>query len=97
MTETRRPSAGAHIQHATYGRPAVQSRALSGRPVFRGLCRVIPPSVGNTAKIARLRRRSAEYVPVGDPVRGLIPVWNPVAAGANDAVERTAGRHQRGA
>ena len=35
---------------------------------------VIPPSVGNAAKIARLRRRPAENVPIGDPVRGLVPV-----------------------
>ena len=45
----------------------------------------------------RLCLGPAEHVPVGEPVRGLVPHRDPVAAGAQHAVERAAGRRQLGA
>src|ERR1700686_2875135 len=83
------------------GGRAVQSQASSLAPClttpppppppplnFRCLIAVVPPGFGNAAEIARLRRRFAEHVPIGDPVRWLVPVRNPIAAGADQAVER---------
>src|SRR5215467_2936694 len=54
------------------------------------LCRlllVVPPGLGNSPKIARPAGRPAEYVPIRDPVRGLVPVRDPVPACSNDAIE----------
>ena len=44
--------------------------------------------------VLRLHARPAEFVPEGDVVRGLVPVWHPVVAGAQHAVERARGRHK---
>src|SRR6202522_3835198 len=63
---------------------------------FRCPGRVIPPGFRNTAEIAGLRRRPPEDIPVCDPVRRLVPMGNPVTAGADDAVERTTSGGQRG-
>src|SRR5262249_33363706 len=51
---------------------------------------VIPPSLRNAAAVARFRRRAAKNVPIRHPVRGLVPLRNPVASGADDAVEGAA-------
>src|ERR1700719_3750252 len=69
--------------------------SLPGFYVFRCLAGVIPPGIGNAAEVARLRRRAAENVPIGDPMGRLVPLRNPVAAGADDAVERPACGGQR--
>src|SRR6516164_787782 len=52
---------------------------------------VVPPGIGNTAEIVRLRRRAAEHVPIGDPMGGQVPVRDPVAPCADDAVKRATG------
>src|SRR5436190_21187592 len=64
------------------------------------LCRllaVIPPGIGDATTIAWLGRRSPEHVPVGDPVRRLVPCRNPIAPSAEYAIERAAGDMQIGA
>ena len=58
---------------------------------LRRLGRIGPPGRRNAPEIARLGGREAEHVPIGDPVRRFVPVRNPVAAGAKDAIERLAG------
>src|SRR5215468_10970251 len=63
----------------------------------RRLVVIVPPGLGDAARVARFGRRPAEHVPIGEPVRGLVPVWNPIAAGANHSVEYPAGRHQAAA
>ena len=55
----------------------------------RGLVAIVPPSLGNAARVARFCRWPAEHVPIGEPMRGLVPVRNPIAAGADHAVERS--------
>src|SRR5437879_4549048 len=64
---------------------------LSGPFDLRRLVAVIPPSLGNAAGIARFCRGMSEYVPISDPERRIVPLWNPVAARAEDAVEHLAG------
>src|SRR3984893_15590414 len=68
--------------------------SLPGFYVFRCLAGVIPPGFGNAAKVAWLRGGTAENVPVGDPMGRLVPLRNPVAPGADDAVECPAGGGQ---
>src|SRR3974390_3093798 len=58
---------------------------------FGRLIAVVPPGIRNAAEIARLRRRAAEHVPKGDPMGGQVPVRDPVAPCADDAVERATG------
>ena len=58
------------------------------------LVAIVPPGFRHAAGIARLGRRPAEHVPIGDPVRRLVPVRDPVAAGADHPVERAAGGGQ---
>src|SRR6185312_11963086 len=53
-----------------------------------------PPGFGNAAAIARLFRRMREHVPIGEPVGRLVPMRDPIAAGAQYAVKRTASNHQ---
>src|SRR5262245_63767458 len=60
----------------------------------RRLVAIVPPGLGDAARVARFGRRSAKHVPIGEPVRGLVPVRNPIAAGANHSVEYPAGRRQ---
>src|SRR5262249_2114012 len=55
---------------------------------------VVPPGLGHAARIARFGRGSAEHVPIGEPVRGLVPVGNPIAAGADHSVKHLASRYQ---
>src|SRR3974377_1038467 len=55
------------------------------------LIAVVPPGIRNAAEIPRLRRRAAEHVPEGDPMGGQVPVRDPVAPCADDAVERATG------
>src|SRR5262249_764356 len=54
---------------------------------FRCLFAVVPPGLGHAACVARFGRGSAEHVPIGEPVRGLVPVWNPIAAAADHSVK----------
>ena len=61
---------------------------------LRRLFAIVPPGLGDAARVARFGRRPAEHIPVGQPVRGLVPVRNPIAAGADHPVEHLAGRRQ---
>ena len=67
------------------------TRALTPPLGFCPFFGVIPPSFGNGAEITRLRRRTAEHVPIGDPVRGLVPVRNPIPAGSDHPVQGATG------
>ena len=61
-----------------------------GRHLYiRGLVAIVPTGLGNAARVARFCRWPAEHVPIGEPMRGLVPVRNPIAAGADHAVERS--------
>ncbi len=59
---------------------------------LRRLFVIVPPGLGDAARVARFARRPAEHVPVGQPVRGLVPVRNPIAAGSDHPIEHLAGR-----
>ena len=88
--------AGRRLRVSHYSRrwpeqPVAYALALAR---FSRLVAVIPPGFRNAAEITRLCRRTAEHIPIGDPVRGLVPVRNPIAAGADHAIERAAGGHQ---
>src|SRR5271166_4922259 len=64
---------------------------------LRDLCRlfpIIPPGFRNAAPKARLDRRPSENIPKREPMRGLVPVRNPIAPAPDDAVERLAGGDQ---
>src|SRR5262249_60086858 len=58
------------------------SRRVSGGLLIdlRRLFVIVPPGLGDAAPVARFGRRPAEHVPVGEPVRGLVPVRNPIPA-----------------
>src|SRR5215472_15298921 len=66
-------------------------RLLIGR---RRLVTIIPPGLGDAARVARFGRGPAKHVPIGEPVRGLVPVRNPIAASAYHSVEYPAGHGQ---
>src|SRR5262245_55200749 len=55
---------------------------------------MLPPGLRDTARVARVCREPAEHVPIGEPVRGLVPVRNPIAASAYHSVEYPAGHGQ---
>src|SRR5262249_6349474 len=92
----------ATLQVATdRGEVASAAINLASRRVRRGLlidpCRlvaIVPPGFGDAARVARLRRGPTEYVPIGEPVRGLVPVRNPIAASADHSIEYPAGHRQ---
>src|SRR5215813_8127144 len=64
----------------------------------RRLVTIVPPGLRDAARMARFCRGSAEHVPIGEPVRGLVPLRDPITAGANYPVEHPAGRcHARAA
>src|SRR5689334_22429111 len=63
---------------------------------FCCLLLIVPPCLGRAAGKARLLGWEAEHVPVGDAVRRQIPVRYPITAGADDAIEGTAGDGQFG-
>src|SRR3974390_1103693 len=67
------------------------SSVLAALFQFGRLIAIVPPGIGNAAEIARLRRRAAEHVPIGDPMGGPVPVRDPVAPCADDAVKRATG------
>src|SRR5262249_22946739 len=60
----------------------------------RRLVTIVPPGLRDAARVARLGRGPAEHVPVGEPVRGLVPVRNPIAASTDHSVEYPAGHRQ---
>src|SRR6516164_5724105 len=60
----------------------------------RRLVTIVPPGLRDAARVARVCRGPAEHVPIGEPVRGLVPVRNPIAAGTDHPVEHPAGRRQ---
>src|SRR5262249_40478489 len=60
----------------------------------RRLVAIIPPGLRDAARVARFGRGPAEHVPIGEPVRGLVPMRNPIAAGAEHPVEYPAGHRQ---
>src|SRR3974390_2277977 len=70
------------------------NHALSPLLQFGRLFPIIPPGFRNAARKARLDRRPAENVPKREPVRGLVPVRNPIAPAPDDPVERPAGGDQ---
>src|SRR5215471_15416812 len=85
----------AWMLHGALGRRAMLRR-LKGRKLagLLELCRLVavePPGFRNAARVARLGRRAPEHVPIGDPVRRLVPAGHPVVLGAEYAIERTAG------
>src|SRR4029450_903317 len=46
------------------------------------LLAIVPPGLGDAARVARFGRGPAENVPISEPVRGLVPVRHPIAAAA---------------
>src|SRR5262249_52765095 len=62
--------------------------------VRRRLVTIVPPGLRDAARVARFGRGSAKHVPIREPVRGLVPVRNPIAARADHPVEYPAGRRQ---
>src|SRR5262249_2511416 len=60
----------------------------------RRLVTIVPPGLRDAARVARFGRGSAKHVPIREPVRGLVPVRNPIAARADHPVEYPAGRRQ---
>src|SRR5262245_1529464 len=60
----------------------------------RRLVTIVPPGLRDAARVARFGRGPTKHVPIGQPVRGLVPVWDPIAAGADHPVEYPAGRRQ---
>src|SRR5215475_6693064 len=60
----------------------------------RRLVTIIPPGLRDAACVARLGRGPTEHVPIGEPVRSLVPVRNPIAARADHSVEYPAGHRQ---
>src|SRR5262245_14977263 len=67
--------------------PAATGKSALSALEFRRLVAIVPPSVGGAACVARFCRRPAEHVPIGEPMRGLVPVRNPIAARADHPVE----------
>src|SRR5262249_42075048 len=55
---------------------------------------MIPPGLREAPRAARLGREPANDVPIGEPVRGLVPVRNPIAARADHTVEYPTGHLQ---
>src|SRR5262249_32615309 len=45
---------------------------------LRRLFVIVPPGLGDAARVARFGRGPAEHVPIGEPVRGLVPVRKPI-------------------
>src|SRR5262249_55308654 len=60
----------------------------------RRLVTIVPPGLRDAARVARLGRGPAKHVPIGEPVGGLVPVRNPIAARADHSVEYPAGHRQ---
>src|SRR5262245_55332920 len=58
------------------------SVSLVDRFQFGGLISIIPPAIEDTAIIAWLGCRARKLVPVGDVVRRLVPLRDPVVPGA---------------
>src|SRR5262245_16290188 len=44
----------------------------------RRLVTIVPPGLRDAARVARLGRGPTEHVPIGEPVRSLVPVRNPI-------------------
>src|SRR6266851_6777892 len=71
---------------------ARQTGGLSGRSILprpldlRRLVAVVPPGLQYAPRVTRFYRRPAELVPIGDPVRGFVPVRDPVAPGADQPI-----------
>src|SRR5215216_4434329 len=55
---------------------------------LRRLLTVVPPGLRYPTRIARLGRRTAEYVPVRAPVRRLVPVRDPITPGTDQSIQR---------
>src|ERR1700719_1720227 len=64
---------------------------------LRGLVAIVPPRLRNAAGVAWRRVWVAEHVPVGDRVRGPVPVGYPVLPGAQQTVEGADRDHKFGA
>src|SRR5262249_56172575 len=60
----------------------------------RRLVTIVPPGLRDAARVARVGRGPTEHVPIGEPVRSLVPVRNPIAARADHSVEYPAGHRQ---
>jgi hypothetical protein len=61
---------------------------------LRRLFMIVPPGLRDATCVAWFCRWSAEHVPIGEPVRSLVPVRNPIAARADHSVEYPAGHRQ---
>ena len=81
------PGLSAPLRLAPRPGESVASNMLSRPLIFRRLVAVIPPSIRDTAEIARLFRRPAEHVPIRDPMGR--PCTN---AGSNSARRGSRGR-----
>src|SRR6185312_12128599 len=68
--------------------------AASSPPDPLGLGGVEPPRGGRAEIVFRRRLGIAIEVPVGDPMRGLVPHRHPVAPGAKHTVERARRGHK---
>ena len=52
------------------------------------------PGRRDTNVVPGVAFRMAEQVPIGHEVIGLVPHWNPIVTGAQDAIDRAADKGQ---
>ena len=97
-------------QHDPEQRRDDQQQALQKIGGHQGRCRfsvvgfnfaafvgIIPPGVDHAWIVFGLHRWPRELVPVGNIVRGLVPVWHPIMTGAQHAVDGARRGQQIGA
>src|SRR4249919_3524572 len=102
MTPSRRPGNARIFREraleATRGRFMVpDTLGIRTRPLdLCRLVRVVPPGFRDAPGEAGLGRGPSENVPIGDPVRRLVPVRYPVPASADHAVEGAASGDEAG-
>src|SRR5262249_59376237 len=85
---------GLLLPRSDHQQPTDRTAGCGSLIYLRRLVAIVPPGLGDAARVARFGRGPAEHVPIGKPVRGLVPVWNPITAGADHPVEHLAGRRQ---
>src|SRR5262245_15340688 len=88
------PTWGLLLPRSDHPRPDGPTTAGSLLIYLRRRVAIVPPGLGDAACVARFGRGPAEHVPIGEPVRGLVPVRDPIAAAADHSVEHPAGRRQ---
>src|SRR3954447_9485564 len=69
---------------------------LSGLLYLGRLAGIVPPGFRRAARVAGLGWWTTKGIPIGDPMRRLVPLGNPIAPGADQPVQRTAGDGELG-